>query len=409
MKKRIVIIEPCFFGLGYVEAAHARGYEVVPVVSSKDNPKIFGYEGKFHDLILADIRSVDSIIGAIESYPEKDRVDAIMPGCSYVGDIAAVVAEHFGKINVGIEAAKKGRYKNLARSAFDEAGIPNAKFATVTNFTEAKKAAEVMGYPLIVKPTNCDSSQNVMMIGNEKELVEAFHVLDEFKTSYLDFDVKRLFLIEEYIVGPEFSVEIFLSNGEPIFSSVTEKETTPPPYFAELMHVVPTSVHKDKVELLTKAGVKAMKAIGLANGPSHVEMRLSSRGPIIMEINPRPAGDRIAQDLMINAYGVNIFDLGLDFYLGLPVHVNRTKKMSSALATLVVNKSGKVKEILGFDAVDNTPGIVKKLIKVKPGDMVYPPTNNDYRYGYIISVADNSETAKNAVQDALKRIKIVCV
>jgi len=35
-----------------------------------------------------------------------------------------------------------------------------------------------------------------------------------------------------------------------------------------------------------------------------------------MEINPRPAGGRIAQDLLINAYGVNVYDAGLDFFRG---------------------------------------------------------------------------------------------
>lgn len=406
MTKTIAIIEPCFFGVGYVEAAYARGYKIIAIVSSIENPKKYGYDKMYSDLIVADIRDSDLIIKAIESYPNKNKIDAILPGCSYVGEIGAVVADHFGFINVGVEAAMNGRFKDRARTAFDNAKIPNARFATVTNFDEAVGVVEKIGYPLIVKPTNCDCSQNVVLIKDEGALKKTFGDLQNFTTSYLDFKVRRLFLLEEYIDGPEFSVELFLLDGKPIFSSVTEKNTTPPPYFTELTHVVPTSVYKDKVGMLTDAAVNAQNAIGMYNGPSHVELRISLRGPIVMEINPRPAGGRIAQDLLINAYGVNIFEVGLDFFLGQRPVINKTKNMASALTNLIVKKPGKVKKIAGLDNVDKMPFIVKKLIKVKPGDVVYPPTNNDNRYGYIISAAPTPEAAKQAVLDAINCIRI---
>ena len=83
-----------------------------------------------------------------------------------------------------------------------------------------------------------------------------------------------------------------------------------------LGHVVSTSIHVDKKKLLTNSAINFLNAIGLHDGPAHVELRLSEKGPVLMEIDPRPAGGRIAQDLLINAYGVNVYDAGLDFFRG---------------------------------------------------------------------------------------------
>ena len=47
-------------------------------------------------------------------------------------------------------------------------------------------------------------------------------------------------LVEEYVEGPEFSVEVFLDDGIPRYASVTEKHKGPLPYFVELGHVVPS-------------------------------------------------------------------------------------------------------------------------------------------------------------------------
>jgi len=407
MKKiSIALIQPSYYGLGYIDAANARDYEVIAITSSEEDPKKFGYVGKYKDLIVADIRDVDSIISAIDHSPYKNKLNALIPGCSYVTDIAAKVAEHYGLVSVGYEAAYRARYKDETRKAFESAGLLNAKFAAVTNFDEAREAANKIGYPVIVKPTNCDCSQNVTYIKDENDLLDIFVKFRDFKTTYHNFNVRRIFLVEEYVTGPEFSVEIFMYKGEPIFASVTEKFTTEPPYFAELAHVVPTSKNQAKVPILIDCAVKAMKSVGLLNAPSHVEMKLSPRGPIIMEINARQGGDRIAQDLLINAYGINLFDIGLDLYTGLPAKAKPTKKMASAIAFLTVKKAGRVRNIIGLDKVGNMDAIITQAIKLKTGDHVEPPTCSDERYGYLISVAKTPEEAKQIVFNAIDSIKI---
>lgn len=407
MKNTIIgLIEPSFYGLGYIDAAYNRGYEIISIVPSKDDPQKFGYEDKHKDLIIADIRDPESIINAIEKSPYKNKFTAIIPGCSYVSDIGAIVAERFGCRNIGVIAADKARYKDKTRIALEEAGLPNAKFAIVKNYEEAKSAVHKVGYPIICKPTNCDCSLYVALVENEESLSKYFTELSCFKTTYYDFKVRQVFLIEEYIDGPEYSIELFLDDKKILFASVTEKIKTEPPYFIELGHVVPTTVDQELTDTYINSAVDAVKALGLHSGAFHVEMRMSSRGPIVMEINARQAGDRIAQDLIINAFGINLFDACLDYYCGLHIELKQNKKKASAIAYLVAEKKGKVKSIKGIKELDSIPEIVTKNITVKKDDIVYPPINTDYRYGYIISVASSPKEAKQIVFDAIKSIEI---
>lgn len=48
-------------------------------------------------------------------------------------------------------------------------------------------------------------------------------IISDFKVTYMDFKVREEYLVEEYLEGQEFSVEIFLENSEPSFAVVTEK------------------------------------------------------------------------------------------------------------------------------------------------------------------------------------------
>ena len=404
-RKTIALIEPCFYGLGFVDAAFEAGHKIVSIVSDEGNPKKYGYEGKYHDLIKADIRDADAIIKAIKDSPYNGKFDAILAANDYVVHIAAKVAETFATRHVPYSAVIKARLKDETRKALLEKNLPNAKFAIITNFEEAGKAAKDIGYPVIFKPTDGACSQNVFLIEDQKELAKVFDTVSGFNESYLNFKPRKRFLVEEYIIGEEFSVELFMLNGKAVFSSVTEKIKGEPPFFAEIAHVVPTSVHTDKIGLLTKAAEDYMNALGLRDACSHVEMRLSSRGPIIMEINPRPGGDQIARDLLINAFGVNFFSATIDWHLGNRVDIKPKKNSASAIVFLTAGKAGNIKAINGVEEAVNIPGIIKSLIKAKVGDLVRPPESSDDRYGYLISVAKTPKEAKKIAFNAVDSIK----
>lgn len=405
-QKIVALTEPSFYGVRFARAAYELGHKVVAIVSSTENPKKYGYEGFYHDLLVADIRDAESIYNAIRNSEYDGKLDALIPATDYASHLTANVAERLNLRGIPYEAALRARNKDLARQAYEEHGVPSARYKKVKTLKEAEEAAEDIGYPVVLKPTNCASSQGVYFINNPVDLKEAFANLINFKVSYMGFKVREEYLIEEYIDGQEFSVEIFLKEGEPLFASVTEKVTSPLPYFVEVLHTVPTSVEKDKEKEIIDTAISALKAIGIFNGPSHVEIKLSNSGPRIIEVNGRPGGDQIASDLLVQAFGIDIFKATINYYLDDPIDLQPKWNRAAAIAYLTAERDGIVAKITGLEGLRDNDAIVRFHITVQPGDRVTVPRSSDDRLGYIITAANTPKEAKEAALKSVNDIKI---
>jgi len=405
-KHTVVLIEPCYYGIGFLEAVYSRGYNIISVVASSENPLKFGYEGKYNGLIVADVRDHKSIIEALEHSKYIGAFDAIIPSNDYVTNITSMVAEHFNMRRMPYLATLRARRKDLARAVYKENGVPSVQYGVANNLESAEKIIKEINYPVVIKPSNCACSENVLFINNENDLHQAIKVMENFKVTMLDFVPHEAFLVEEFIKGPELSVEIFMNKGEFKFVSVTEKTKGDLPYFTELSHVVPTSIHVDRVDDLVNVAKNAILALGFDDGAFHVETILSARGPIIVEVNARPGGDNITTQLLPNAFGVNLFEHVIDYYLDLPININPTKNLSSAVAYLAAKQDGLLKSIEGINNIKNLSNIVKYNIKVKPGDYVKIPKDSNDRLGYVISIAKTPSEAKESAQSAIESIKL---
>ncbi|WP_347553050.1 ATP-grasp domain-containing protein (plasmid) [Pseudalkalibacillus hwajinpoensis] len=405
-EKIVAFVEPSFYGIDFVERTHRKGCKVIAIGSSIDNPKKYGYENYYHDFLVADIRSVESIYNAIKESSYYGQIDALIPATDYASHLTAEVAERLSLKTISSQAANNARNKDLARDVYEQHKVPSAKYQKVSSLTEAIQAAKRIAYPVVLKPTNCASSQGVYFIENDKQLEVAFEKLREFKKTYMDFDVRNEYLIEEYLIGPEFSVEFFLKDNEVVFSSVTEKLTSDLPYFVEISHTVPTSVENDKIDDMIRVCVQALRAIGIDNGPSHVELKLTKDGPKIIEVNGRPGGDKISSELLHTTYGLDIFDETVNFYLDLPITETHLQKKATSIAYLTADREGIISFIEGEEDIANDLSILKYDITVKTGDKVKVPESSDDRLGYVITTGQNPEEAKHNAINLINRIKL---
>lgn len=404
--KTVAFVEPSFYGVSFARVAYEQGHKVISIVSSTDNPQKYGYEGIYHDLIVADIRDEESLYEAITQSPYAGQLDALIPATDYASHLTAKVAERLGLRGVPYEAALKSRNKDLAREAYAENGVPSARFKKITNFEEAAAAAAEIGYPVVLKPTNCASSQNVYFIKDAVELKRAVDIIVAFKVTYMDFKVREEYLIEEYLDGPEFSVELFVSEGEPIFAAVTEKLTSALPYFVEIAHTLPTSVHTDREDDIIQTAVQALRAIGITDGPSHVEVKLSSTGPRIIEVNGRPGGDNISSDLLVQAFGVDIFEATVNYYLDNPIDIRKKHHRAASIAYVTADRDGIYEGIAGFEAAIQQEGVVRAQITAAPGDAVSVARSSDDRLGYIITAGDTPQEAKELALALVGSLKV---
>ncbi|MDR1264720.1 MAG: ATP-grasp domain-containing protein [Propionibacteriaceae bacterium] len=402
----VCLVEPSFFGVSFALEAKRAGCHVVALVSDRGNPSKYGYQGHYDDLLVCDIRNGKAIHDAI-SASRHSRVDALIAATDYVLLATAEAAERLGLGGMSPETAALVRNKDLARLRYRDRGVPGAAFATVVDEAGALAAAALIGYPVVLKPTNAASSQNVFFVAGPDDMTRIFPQMRGFTTSYLGFPVRPEYLVEEYLDGPEFSVEIFVANGRTVFAEVTEKLTSPLPYFVEVGHVFPTSALIGEKAPMIALAARALEAVGLTDGPAHVELKQTAAGPRIVEVNGRPGGDQISSVLMPAAYGINPFRQAISSALGRPLDFTVHEAASCAIGFICAEHGGEFETITGLTDVLGDESVIRSVVEAQPGDGVRVPQSSDDRLGHIIVRQASPSQAKRKIVELMAKMKVV--
>lgn len=232
--------------------------------------------------------------------------------CTIASDVAAptvsYIAEKMGLTANPYEAAVRANNKYLMRNAFMAAGVPCPQYRMVKSVDEAKDIN--WDYPLIVKPSDRSGSLGVTKVQNREELNIAIE-------RAIGVSFKKEVMVEEFIEGREISVEFISYKGTHYPLQITDKVTTEAPYFVELEHHQPadfTPAEYNRIYDITKT---ALDALGITNGASHSEYKITKEGRIaVMEIGGRMGGDFIGSDLVRLSTGYDFLKGVINVALG---------------------------------------------------------------------------------------------
>lgn len=260
----------------------------------------------------------------------EEQIDGI---CTIASDVAAptvaYVAEQMGLTGNSYEASLRAHDKYAMRVALSEAGVECPKFTCVNGF-EGISGLEVSGLgdgngkwqmgngkwdmPLIVKPTDRSGSLAVTKVEKNEELLPAVK-------KALEVSMAHEAMIEEYIEGREISVEMISCRGTHYALQITDKETTGAPHFVELAHRQPSDLPAAMQEHIFAITRRALDALGLTEGASHSEYKITDEGRIVvMEIGGRMGGDFIGSDLVRLSTGYDFVQGVIEVALGNIIH-----------------------------------------------------------------------------------------
>ncbi|WP_037678842.1 ATP-grasp domain-containing protein [Streptomyces griseus] len=254
--------------------------------------------------------------------------------------------------------------------------------------------AAAHGYPFIVKPVDGIASLGLQLVTDEAELDRVWEtarglrgVEHQFASA---FPLER-FIMEEYVDGPEFSVEAFTFAGRHVIVAITEKLTSD--NFVELGHVVPARVSPDSASAIERCVRTFLDAIGLQEGPSHTEVRLSGRGPRVIESHNRPGGDRI-RDLVEAAYGFDIERYTVAWASGtLPALESRPPLRQAAATRFLSAEPGTVTAVEGLAEAAEQTDVLTVALDVAVGDTVRPLRSSWDRIGQVVAVGPDADAA----------------
>lgn len=257
---------------------------------------------KFYDISIVEKERILKIC-------QEENVDGIATIASDVAaPTAAYIASHMGLIGNGYDAALRASNKYLMRNALMEAGIPCPLYKMVTSVQGLEGTN--WNYPLIVKPSDRSGSLGVTKVLSEIGLEQA--VIKALSVSF-----KRQAMVEEFIEGREISVEFISYNGSHYPLQITDKVTTEAPHFVELEHHQPSSLSPKMFDKIYNITRHALNALGITNGASHSEYKITKDGQIVvMEIGGRMGGDFIGSDLVLLSTGYDFLKGAIEVALG---------------------------------------------------------------------------------------------
>lgn len=352
----------------------------------------------------------------------KDCVDAfeVVPGQDYEGHCAVVekygidaivtaatdkplvmmarIAEKYGFPFYSVETAKWSTDKFQMKERFELGGVPHAQGRLISKAEEA----EGMVFPVIVKPRDNSGSRGVKLCRSKEELEASMN-------EALDVSKLDTVLVEEFIEGPEYSIEGLHHDGKSEVIQFTEKKTTEFPYNVELGHIQPANISEENQQKIREIVAKIGSDLHFENCPSHTELKINERGIFVIETSPRLGGDYITSTLTPLSTGVNLEDELLKISLGETINPVPKAVQYSGVRFFSFEEGSVIKHIPNSEFVKTWPHVVDFSFNLKEGEKVNRITSSLNRYGHLTLTAGNRDAIEEAFDKYEKTIKEMCL
>jgi phosphoribosylaminoimidazole carboxylase (NCAIR synthetase) len=202
----------------------------------------------------------------------------------------AQVREHFGIEGIPLEAVQNFRDKARMKAVLRNAGLPCARFGLAGSEVDAWRVADEVGFPLVIKPQSGAGAVSTFRVDDPDALREALAISRPTPDQPV--------LLEEFILGEEFSFETISLDGEAVWHSLTHYLPTPLEVlrnpWIQWCVLLPREVDHPRYDDIRHAATRALDVLGMRTGLSHMEWFRRRDGSVaISEVGARPPGAQI--------------------------------------------------------------------------------------------------------------------
>jgi cysteine synthase len=361
------------------------------------------------EIVFCETNELAPALASVRPVHERRPFAAFLTMGEYDVVVAAQVARTLGLATVDAEGVAVARNKLWMRERCAQHGVSMPRFASIASASEAAEAVRHVGLPCVVKPADETSSADVARCSSTAEAIAAF---ERIRAKTENTRGQRRFprvLVEECVHGYEVSVEALAERDRIHVFGVTDKTLGGTGRFVELAHVFPSLLPPEVVAECSELAEAALRAVDFDLGMAHVEVRVAADGAKLIEVNPRPAGDKITE-LVDRSLGISCLELVVRQYLGERVldTLTVTRRAGAAIRYLTATP-GRVTAVTGTDVAARMPGVEELSVKVRPGDVVSAPERNGDRLGHVLAVADGPYLASRRAESAAHELVLATV
>ncbi|MFJ1795294.1 ATP-grasp domain-containing protein [Kitasatospora griseola] len=316
---------------------------------------------------VADPNDLAALRAAVARLADRHTIAGVLTWDEYCLLPATQIATDLGLPGQSSATAAACRNKSAARAVWAAEGVPSAQSIRATSLVTANTAARRIGYPVVLKPAAHAASIGVIKVERAEDLPSAFAYTSE-QAAGQGVEGSGV-LVEEYLAGPELSVECVTVRGITTPVAVTRKALGPEPLFQEVGHIV---VAEDP--LLAQVGPvaeAALDALGVNTGVSHVEMRLTSDGPRLIEVNARLGGDLIGRLVQL-ATGIDLPAVAADVALGREPDLTPSRHEAAGVRFISPASSGTVLRAQAREELGTPAWLERLCFERETGEQILP-------------------------------------
>jgi cysteine synthase A len=385
----------------YLAKAQAEGFRVTALWDVTEARRLFGAGAPEYlrqvEALADGFRLVDFADRA--SYADAIRTAARDTGADHVWHVGSEesmllaydVADELGTAVNSPRSIALLNDKLAMRTLLRDKGISTVRFATADHWTAVADLLADFELPVVVKPATLSASRGVLLLTDPAQLPAWGRELGGYAGPVL---------VEEYLRGPEFSVETMTVRGEHHVVGVTRKLLGPLPHFVERGHFFgePETPGTRQVAALA---VELLDAAGYQCGPAHTEVVLTAAGPRIVESQARLGGDKIP-DLIAIARG---FDVKRAMFAALAGRTSLPAQDGSVAHIAYFSfPAGTLHRVSGLDTVRALDFVHTLHFPFAPGDVLPETVSSKTRHGHVILAGSADAAEAQARADRVRAL-----
>ncbi len=319
---------------------------------------------------------------------------------------AAYLSAALGIGTLDPRAVANCRDKSYTREAVRAAGLLQPRSTPVSSLDQALAVADEIGYPVMLKPRNLGASLGIVKVERPEDMAARYALTDAVRLPGVR-EFADYVIVEEFIDGPEISVDSVFYQGEctPLVVAHKLLGTEPPFEFEEVGHdVFAADPLLDDPELRDLL-VDSHAALGFRNGVTHTEFKVTPHGFYLVEVNARMGGNLIPY-LGLLADGVDSSLAAAAVAAGRPPVVERSgHRRAAAIRFIFPAYDMTVTDVtVRNDLVE--PPVYEVAAVARPGMKIRQPPRGMSHSAYVISIADTIEEARAAVADISRYVQL---
>jgi len=339
-------------------------------------------------------------------------VDAVVAADTPMLMLAAAVARQMRLPHNPPDAVQNATDKAWQRQRWAAAGIAQPAFHIVpapAGDDAIRHAARAVGFPCVIKAVSLSASQGILRADDPAAAATAARRIRHILTAARRPGTEPL-LVEQYLPGPELSIDALLADGGLTVTAIFDKPATPDgPAFEETLLVTPSRLPGPVLAAAIATAGQAARALGLTRGPIHAELRIHDHDgqprPAMLELAARCIGGLCSRALRFPG-GKTLEELILASALGQPPpQAGRGPARPCGVFMLPVPRPGTLRAVHGRAGARAVPGITGLTLTIPIGQRVRPLPDGDQYLGFIFAEASTAHDVEEALTAASRLLR----